>query len=225
MFERYGEKARRVIFFARYEASIVGSPYIQPEHLLLGLLREDKSLALRLLSTDAAYEAIREQIEARTTKREKISTSVDLPFDADSKRVLACAAEEAPASGQISTTHLLLGILHLETSFAAEILCGYGLSLDAVRQEMLGAESTGSVKRSQAKPTACRDCKHLIMDGPTRRIDGMNLFCGASPKMPQFDCYTGELTEVEPGAPPSQRFHLCLLINFGECDLFDPKKD
>ena len=45
MFERYTEKARRVIFFARYEASQFGSPYIETEHLLLGLLREDKALA------------------------------------------------------------------------------------------------------------------------------------------------------------------------------------
>ena len=49
MFERYTEKARRVIFFARYEASQYGSPYIETEHLLLGLLREDKVLANRFL--------------------------------------------------------------------------------------------------------------------------------------------------------------------------------
>jgi len=49
MFERYTEKARRVIFFARYEASQFGSPYIETEHLLLGLLREDKQLANRFL--------------------------------------------------------------------------------------------------------------------------------------------------------------------------------
>ena len=50
MFERYTEKARRVIFFARYEASQFGSPYIETEHLLLGLLREDKALTNRLLA-------------------------------------------------------------------------------------------------------------------------------------------------------------------------------
>ena len=49
MFEKYTEKARRVIFFARYEASQFGSPYIETEHLLLGLLREDKALTNRFL--------------------------------------------------------------------------------------------------------------------------------------------------------------------------------
>ena len=74
MFERYTEKARRVIFFARYEASQFGSPYIETEHLLLGLLREDKALTNRFLRSHASVESIRKQIEAHTTIREKVST-------------------------------------------------------------------------------------------------------------------------------------------------------
>jgi ATP-dependent Clp protease ATP-binding subunit ClpC len=62
MFERYTEKARRVIFFARYEASQFGSPYIETEHLLLGLLREDKALTNRFLRSHASVESIRKQI-------------------------------------------------------------------------------------------------------------------------------------------------------------------
>ncbi len=58
MFERYTEKARRVIFFARYEASQFGSPYIETEHLLLGLLREDKALTNRFLRSHASVEYI-----------------------------------------------------------------------------------------------------------------------------------------------------------------------
>ena len=95
MFERYTEKARRVIFFARYEASQFGSPYIETEHLLLGLLREDKALTNRFLRSHGSVESIRKQIEGRTAIREKVSTSVDLPLSQESKRVLAYAAEEA----------------------------------------------------------------------------------------------------------------------------------
>ncbi len=73
MFERYTEKARRVIFFARYEASQFGSPYIETEHLLLGLLREDKALTNRFLRSHASVESIRKQIEGHTTIREKVS--------------------------------------------------------------------------------------------------------------------------------------------------------
>jgi ATP-dependent Clp protease ATP-binding subunit ClpA len=224
MFERYAEKARRVIFFARYEASLFGASHIEPEHLLLGLVREDKALAFQFLSTRVASEAIREKIEARTTKRERVSNSVDIPLNVDSKRVLAYAAEEAPASKEIGTAHLLLGILRLETSFAAEILHGYGLSLDAVRQELQGTAPIGGVKRAHAKPTACRDCKHLIVNGHERKFEWIDLYCGASPNEPAFDCYTGELKESKPEDPPSQRFQHCVRINFGECRLFEAKE-
>src|SRR5438132_14228749 len=95
MFERYTEKARRVVFFGRYEASELGSPYIESEHLLLELLREDKVLTNRFLGSLDSVESIRKQIEGHTTIHEKIPTSVDLPLSNECKRVLACASEGA----------------------------------------------------------------------------------------------------------------------------------
>jgi len=143
MFERYTEKARRVIFFARYEASQFGSPYIETEHLLLGLIREDKALANRFLRSHAAVESIRKQIEAHTTIREKVSTSVDLPLSHECKRVLAYAAEEAErlSHKHIGTEHLLLGLLREEKCFAAEILHERGLRLATIREELARSQS------------------------------------------------------------------------------------
>jgi ATP-dependent Clp protease ATP-binding subunit ClpC len=99
VFERYTEKARRVIFFARYEASQYGSPYIETEHLLLGLMREDKALANRFLRQQGSIESIRKEIEARITIRERISTSVEVPLSAECKRILNMAGEEAERLG------------------------------------------------------------------------------------------------------------------------------
>jgi ClpA/ClpB-like protein len=143
MFERYTEKARRTIFFARYEASQFGSSYIETEHLLLGLLREDKTLADRLLRSQAAVEFIRKQIEGHTTMREKVSTSLDLPLSSDCKRVLAYGAEEAERlhHEHISTEHLFLGLLREEKSFAAQILRERGLNLDLVREQVQQSEA------------------------------------------------------------------------------------
>ena len=143
MFERYTEKARRVIFFARYEASQFGSPYIETEHLLLGLIREDKALANRFLRSHAAVESIRKQIEAHTTIREKVSTSVDLPMSHECKRVLAYSAEEAErlSHKHIGTEHLLLGLLREEKCFAAEILHERGLRLATIREELARSQS------------------------------------------------------------------------------------
>lgn len=138
MFERYTEKARRVIFFGRYEASQFGSPYIETEHLLMGLLREDKALTNRILRTHATVESIRKQIMENTAIREKVSTSVDLPLSDEAKRVLAYAAEEAEQLGHkhIGTEHLLLGLLREESCFAAQILKQRGLELGKVREDL-----------------------------------------------------------------------------------------
>ncbi len=138
MFERFTEKARRVIFFGRYEASQFGLPNIETEHLLLGLLREDKALTNRFLRSHASVESIRKQIEAHTTIREKIATSVDLPLSNECKRVLAYAAEEAERLGHkhIGTEHLLLGLLREEKCFAAEMLKDRGIGLEKVREEL-----------------------------------------------------------------------------------------
>src|SRR5215208_4586706 len=114
MFERYTERARRVLFFARYEASQLGSISIETEHLLLGLIREGKGLTSRIFArSHLSLENIRKEIEGRTVFREKVSTSVEIPFSAETKRVLQFAAEEADRllHNYIGTEHLLLGIL------------------------------------------------------------------------------------------------------------------
>ena len=79
MFNRYTETARRTIFFARYEASQFGSSQIETELLLLGVLREDKALAIRLLASNANIEDLRNSITRRANTGPKIPTSVDLP--------------------------------------------------------------------------------------------------------------------------------------------------
>src|SRR5712672_851886 len=171
MFERYTEKARRVIFFARYEASQFGSPCIETEHLLLGLLREDKALANRFLRSSASVESIRKQIEAHTTLREKVSTSVDLPLSHECKRVLAYAAEEAEGPNQkhIGTEHLLLGLLREEKCFAADILHERGLRLTQVRDEIQRSSSekvsSNRPKESSLLSEFSRDLTQAAMDG------------------------------------------------------------
>src|SRR5512139_2812064 len=140
MFERYTERARRVLFFARYEASQLGSMSIETEHLLLGLIREGKGLTSRIFArSHLSLENIRKEIEGRTVFREKVSTSVEIPFSAETKRVLSCAAEEADRllHNYIGTEHLLLGILREERSVAASILMEKGMRLHTVREDIV----------------------------------------------------------------------------------------
>ena len=140
MFERYTERARRVLFFARYEASQLGSISIETEHLLLGLIREGKGLTSRIFArSNLSLENIRKQIEGRTVFREKVSTSVEIPFSGESKRLLQFAAEEADRllHNYIGTEHLLLGILREERSVAASILKEKGMRLNSVREHIV----------------------------------------------------------------------------------------
>ena len=169
MFERYTEKARRVIFFARYEASQFGSPYIETEHLLLGLLREDKGLTFRFLRSYASVESTRKQIEGHITIREKLSTSVDLPLSNECKRVLAYAAEEAEllSHKHVGTEHLLLGLLREEKCFAAEILHERGLRLPTIREELARTSQEKAQPQRQRESSLSefsRDLTQAAMD-------------------------------------------------------------
>ena len=138
MFERFTEKARRVIFYARYDASQYGSRYIETEHLLLGLLREDHNTAQVLLPNLPSKEQIRQQIESKITHRERISTSVEVPLTKHSKRVLNIAAEEAERFGHrhVGTEHLLLALLQVEEGMASEILRESNVDLAKLRERI-----------------------------------------------------------------------------------------
>jgi Clp amino terminal domain, pathogenicity island component len=151
MFERYTEAARRTIFFARYEASMFGSPYIEPEHLLLGLLREDRAFRGGLPA--GAAEQIRKRIEERVPQPvERSATSVDLPLSQDSRKALAYAAEESQAlqHDHIDCGHLLLGILRLDTSAAADVLRELGIEYASYREVVAKPAASPSAPSSAA---------------------------------------------------------------------------
>lgn len=140
MFERYTEKARRVIFFARYEALQYGSQTIAPEHILLGLMREDKTISARYFPyrKSLSVEAVRHEVEERIVLRRRIPQSAELHLAAETKRILAFANEESQylKNRHIGPEHLLLGLVRQEQSIAAEILYQYGLRLKDVREEI-----------------------------------------------------------------------------------------
>jgi hypothetical protein len=153
MFERYTEKARRVIFFARYEASQYGSRCIESEHLLLGLLREDRVLARQFLGEKNADGEIRAEIERRIIRGERISTSVEMPLAEECKKILNFAAEESQRLGHknVGTEHVLLGILRVESSLAAELLKAKGFKLASIRGHLASTPGTRIAKVERNK--------------------------------------------------------------------------
>lgn len=141
MFERYTERSRRVIFFSRYEALQYGSQVIAPEHILLGLLREDKTLAARFFPFKPAIsvEKIRREIEDRIVVRDRIPQSSELHLSSATKQILFYANEESRGlkNRHIGPEHLLMGIIREEKSVAAEILFGFGLRIQDLRDAMI----------------------------------------------------------------------------------------
>ncbi len=112
MFDRYTEDARKVIFLARYEASRLGSPMLETEHLWLGLLRQNKKLIKRHAPKVTA-ESIHQRLKPQDLNAERISMTVEMPLSEGTRRALESATAEADQHGQkyITSEYLILALL------------------------------------------------------------------------------------------------------------------
>lgn len=180
MFERYTERSRRVIFFARYEALQYGSQSIAPEHILLGLLREDKTLSAKYFPYrhSLTVDSVRKEIEERIVVRDRIPQSSELHLSAVTKRILFYANEESRQlkNRHIGPEHILLGVIREERSVAAEILFGYGVRLDDIR-EKLGQQQRAMpnlfapTKEASKTPSLTEFTRDLTQDAADGRLD------------------------------------------------------
>ncbi len=158
MYEKFTEKAKRVLFLARYEASQMGSRVIGTEHLLLGLLKEGEEITRELFQrSNIPIDMLRAELEEIGPSREKISTSVEIPFSDQTKKALTCAEEEANRllHSYVGTEHLLLGLLRVEDSAAARVLQEKGMELYAVR------EDTAAILKKRGVPKKKRETPFL----------------------------------------------------------------
>jgi ATP-dependent Clp protease ATP-binding subunit ClpC len=140
MFERFTERARRAIYFALKEAQGLGSARIDTVHLLLGILREDQTVAAQVGA--GALDTIRQNLEeVAPPKKARVSVVGDLPLSKASGRAISLAHKEADALGhsRVDTPHLVLALLRIEDCTAAKLLRAYGMDYDRYR-ETLGSK-------------------------------------------------------------------------------------
>jgi ATP-dependent Clp protease ATP-binding subunit ClpC len=140
MFEKYNEKARRALFFARYEASKLGSKVIESEHLLLGILREGEDIIKEIFARfNVKPEDVRREIEGDRIFVERISSTAELPLSEESKKILAYASHEAESMMHpyVGTEHLLIGLLRVDGCVAGRLLAARGFNLYGVREETI----------------------------------------------------------------------------------------
>jgi ATP-dependent Clp protease ATP-binding subunit ClpC len=138
MFDRYLDESKRAIFYARAEALSVNSPEIGTGHILLGLLREEKSDLERLLGLREHWDAFRSELGAKECCDKIANSANEIPLTNDSKKVLAYAAMEADSlrHAWIAPEHLLLALLREKSGPAFAMLTRAGLNVDGVRDKV-----------------------------------------------------------------------------------------
>ena len=140
MFNRFKERARKVIVYAKEEARRFNHDYIGTEHLLLGLVREGEGVAAAVLQkVNLDLETIRIEVEKLVQPGPQTQVMGDIPFTPRSKKALELSAEEARALGHnyIGTEHLLLGLVKEGEGMAYRVLLNLGLDLDKLRNEVM----------------------------------------------------------------------------------------
>jgi ATP-dependent Clp protease ATP-binding subunit ClpC len=160
MFERFTDRARKVMGLARQEAQRFNHEYIGTEHLLLGLVQEGSGVAANVLrNMEVDLKKIRQEVEKMVQTGNNLVTMGQLPFTPRAKKVLELSLEEATNLGHnyVGTEHLLLGLLRENESVAAKVLINIGLKLEDVRDEVLdflGAEPLSNSGNTPEKSSA-----------------------------------------------------------------------
>ncbi len=144
MWQRFTERARRVVFFAQEEANRLGENYVSTEHLLLGLVRENDSVAARILDRlGVSLSRVRAEVE-RQVSRGDGRLGQDMQLTPRAKRVIDLAYDEARQlnNNYIGTEHLLLGLIREGDGLAGRVLQKLGVDLERTRKEVMNLQDT-----------------------------------------------------------------------------------
>ena len=185
MFERFTDRARRVVVLAQEEARLLNHSYIGTEHILLGLIHEGEGVAAKALeSLGISLEAVRAQVE-EIIGQGGSSPSGHIPFTPRAKKVLELSLREALQLGHnyIGTEHILLGLIREGEGVAAQVLVKLGADLSRVRQQVIqllsgyqGPPAKGETQGAASGPGA----------GPERSGKGEEGDKGGSQILDQF---------------------------------------
>jgi len=192
MFNRFTERARKVIVYAKEEARRFNHDYIGTEHLLLGLIREGEGVAAAVLQKlGLDLETIRLEVEKLVQAGPATQVVGDIPFTPRSKKALELSAEEARALGHnyIGTEHLLLGLVKEGEGMAYRVLLNLGLDLGKLRNEVMELLGTGIPGYGQQTET--------VKAGKTPAIDAYGRNLNKLAKDGKLDPVIGRKNEIE----------------------------
>src|SRR6188472_2067601 len=199
MFERFTDRARRVVVLAQEEARLLNHNYIGTEHILLGLIHEGEGVAAKALeSLGISLEAVRAQVE-EIIGHGGSAPSGHIPFTPRAKKVLELSLREALQLGHnyIGTEHILLGLIREGEGVAAQVLVKLGADLNKVRQQVIQLLSGYQGKEPAAVSGAAHDASQQSAQGGSQVLDqfGRNLTQAAREN--KLDPVIGREKEIE----------------------------
>ena len=154
MWQRFTERARRVVFFSQEEAGRLGQEGVGTEHFLLGLVRENDNVAVLVLDRmGVSLGQIRVELERQVSRGEN-RPGQDMQLTPECKRVIDLSCDEARQLSNtfIGTEHLLLGLIRDEEGLAGRVLAKFNLDLDRVREEVVKIQNDAPEKAAPVKP-------------------------------------------------------------------------
>jgi ATP-dependent Clp protease ATP-binding subunit ClpC len=237
MFERFTDRARRVVVLAQEEARMLNHNYIGTEHILLGLIHEGHGVAAKALEAlGISLTAVREQV-VTTTGRGKAAPSGHIPFTPEAKNVLQLSLREALDLGHnyIGTEHILLGLIREGQGVAARVLVGLGADLDRVRQQVTDLlrdrqpEDEGRLGRAAGEAASARGARLNIADLGARlgsledRLAALEQRVGTGPDLSDLDEVISRVRRDKATAIDTQDFEQAAALRETERGLLDDK--
>ena len=233
MFERFTDRARRVVVLAQDEARMLNHDYIGTEHLLLGLIGEGEGVAARALeSLGISLDAVRQQVE-QVIGRGQQAPSGHIPFTPRAKKVMELALREANDLGHsyIGTEHILLGLIREGDGVAAGVLTGLGADRPQVRQQVTqllggragkGAPGAGSRLGKRARTRLLEDALAQI-GSLDQRLAAIERWVGMRPDLDDLDEKIAQVRREKEAAIDTQDFEAAAALRDKEKDLLATK--
>ncbi len=233
MFERFTDRARRVVVLAQEEARMLNHDYIGTEHLLLGLIHEGDGVAARAMkSLGISLEEVRQQVGAMITSGQQ-APSGHLPFSPQLKKVLELALREAGQLGHdyIGTEHLLLGVVRERESGAAQVLVRLGADVNRVRQQVsqLLDGHAGHGAAGERRPAGQHgrggpgDDALARIDSVDRRLAAIERWTGTRPDLHDLDLQIARARREKESAIDAQDFQTAADLRDKEKELLAEK--
>jgi ATP-dependent Clp protease ATP-binding subunit ClpC len=222
MFERFTDRARRVVVLAQEEARMLNHNYIGTEHILLGLIHEGEGVAAKALeSLGISLEAVRQQVEEIIGQGQQ-APSGHIPFTPRAKKVLELSLRESMQLGHnyIGTEHILLGLLREGEGVAAQVLVRLGADLNRVRQQVIqllhghkGEEPAGSATGGLPPEIAAR------LDALGSRLSAVEQRAGTGPDTGELDEQIEQVQRDRHAAVDAQEYERAASLRDREKDL------